>query len=716
MPTHGSTIIRWREAEYLLLAQTLIARYPKRNFGTARSAEALNFDHAEFDIVQRKALPKSRQRIMQSLELARQHIFEAVVKLRGGGGSAEDLAPATPAASGARHPRHRIDKNPRVVWTEPEYKQFALALHSMNPQLHFLNSTDLAGLTTSMMSKAAQTMPEGRQRAIPALEAPRKILLDIYRKARAERDPLFYPPPQLPQPTKHPLPPHQERRMKRAPAPVVETEQELTVKEFTAAHKPAAVAPVPALPDGAPKSREKTIITWTREEWLLLATEMQRLRPGCYLADTGEMVGINSPLVARAQLVLPLARQRHKVANMTFSQNFGPKLLSAFRDLSNRQLTAATAAAKPTASAAQPASAPHAPPVTVPGTTAAPKQAGHNIRWTDDEWLAIATELHRRYPLLKLLNDKTLFSLSSPDVAAAQCILDPSRQRPNLKVVSFKTILRPHLLAAFKELKTRLANPAPAATEVVEAAAVAAPVAKVGSASPVVPIAAVPYTPPPAVTPAEVNVYEAALRPLVDLLVGQLAKQLQPMLARIIETAGAAVLAAATPAPPPPARAPSPFGVIFQADQPRPANPLADAEDEPPPLSTSPSGPSLPTYSKPAPQRAVPGSSAPPRRPQVGVVGGLEHPAHKNELVKEFPDIEFTFIDSPKHVKSIRNCDKVIAVKWASHSLTEKSKRTVGAPRFIRLDGGVSEMKRTIAIWIASGALPGMLASQPGAA
>jgi hypothetical protein len=698
MPAHGKgTIIRWDDAEYLLLTRALLARYPKRNYAAATTPDALTFNHSEFDIVQRKALPKSRQRIMQSLGTARQHIVEILAKLRAEG-DAMVLAPD--AQSPAAVKRHRNDKNPKIKWDEDEYKQFALAMHTLNPELHFLNSTDLAGLTTAMMNKAAQVMPPDRRRVIPALEAPRKILLNIYRKARAERDPLFYPKMELPQPTKYPLTARQQRMFKRAPAPPVETEKEFTVH----AHRPAAATEAPAAAPPAPSAtaaalteyhaakpraaREQTIM-WTREEWLQIATELHRKYPDATLDDT-ELAAITTPDVVRAQLVLPPNRQRPQLKAVGFKAILRPKLVSAFRDLKNRLASAAVAAANPPE--AKPVSAPGRalPPVTPPGTTAAPKESAHHIRWTSDEWLAIATELHRKYPLLKLIDDHSLFCLTSPDVAAAQRVLDPSRQRPGLKVVSFRTILKPQLLAAFKELKVRLANPAPAPNQPAPQVEPVKPAAPEQHAAPVAAIAAVPDT-PPAAAPAEVNPYEAAMKPLVDLLVSQLAKQLQPMLARIIETAGAAVLAAAQPP-----RQPSPYGAIFQADKPRAPTPPAE---DPPPLNTSPAGPSLLNYGvrDPGP------SAARQRRPHIGVVGGLEAGAHKAELAKEFPGIEFTCIDSAKHITRVRNCDKVIGmIKFANHPMTGKAKKTL-KDRWVPLEGGISEMKRAISIWIASG-------------
>jgi hypothetical protein len=471
---------------------------------------------------------------------------------------------------------------------------------------------------------------------------------------------------------------------------------------------------------GEPKSREKMII-WTRDEWLLLANELQRVLPACYLPSADEMVGITSPMVARAQLVLAADRQRPHIAIMAFKTQLAPKLLSAFRDLTNRQLTAATEAARveaePVPPAAKPAPIVHAPPVTIPGTSAAPKEAGHNIRWTKDEWLAIAIKLHHQYPLLNLLDSEHLACLTSGDVAFAQRVLDPSRQRPNLKIVSFKTILKSHLLAAFKELKARLADPAFEPAAVLTAVPVAAPAAQPAPVSPVEPVAvapAAPFTPPAVVAPADMNPYEAALRPLLDLMmhqlaagplldlmVSKLATTLQPMLARTIETAGAAVLAAAPPVAP----APSPFGAIFKTDKPRAASTI---DKDPPPLNTSPSGPSLKNYA----ERAPAASSARQGKPSIGLVGGGENGNDYKELTKTFPGIEFHYVSREKYMKSVKNCDKVIGMnKFSSHNLIDKAKRTVG-DRFVPTDGGLSEMKRMISIWIASGILPGMPATR----
>lgn len=560
-------IVRWNDAEYLLLAEGLIGRYPKRNYAAVSRLEDLDFDVSDLNFVQQRALPRNRQRVMQSLDVARRHIFEAIVALRGNRAPVDAPAPV------------------RVTWSDAEWKLFALTLHTLAPDLHFLNSTDLDGLTTTLMNKAAQIMPAGRQRLLAALEVPRARLLDIYRIARAERDPLFYPPQVLPQAPKMQLTARQERMFKRAPGPVLD------------------VTPAPA-PD------------------------------------------VQAPAVA-----VPVAPATDPV----------PAALTLLPSV-------------PASAAA--AAAPNRP-------------AGRaNVIWTRDEWLLVAAELHRMFPVCHYPDSPDLRGMTSSEVARAQLVLREDRQRQHLKVVSFKSMLRAPLLSAYLDLKNRLASAA--AQDGPAPVAVSAPPADAVAALPPPP----PYTPPPAVLAAmPVNPYEAAFAPLMGLFAQQVAAQIAPLHAQIAALQASVARLSAVPAP---ADAPAPFGAIFHPDKPRPAMlprlvPAAEV---------------APVAAAPAPRVVQP--AAPPRQriPHIGVVGNRN--AYHADLAQEFPGIRFTCIDNAKLMDSVRNCDRVIGmIKWSNHPQIAKAKKAVGE-RFVPIEGGLSDLKRTISIWIASGVFAGL--------
>lgn len=146
------------------------------------------------------------------------------------------------------------------------------------------------------------------------------------------------------------------------------------------------------------------------------------------------------------------------------------------------------------------------------------------VAWTREEWLAIATEIHRANPVANYPQRGNVAGLDTEDVALAQHVLPPERQIRHLKVVSFSQ-LRPQLLEAFGDLKklhdlAKAALPKPTA----------APVPKSWGMMPAVPEA----RPAPVAAPGPVNPYEAAFAPLVDLLLDRLVDRLRPVLAELV--------------------------------------------------------------------------------------------------------------------------------------------------------------------------------------
>lgn len=603
------TKIRWSYDEYVLLAQALIACYPKRNYAAAVLLADLDFERGEFDRVQKRALPKARQRVMQSLDTARRSIFQVLANMRADAASAAPPAPEPAAAPQSVPDPAPLSRQASISWDAQEWKLFAFKLHSMAPDLHLLNSTDLDGLTTTLMNKAALVMAAGRQRSFAAIAVARTRLLEVYREARAVRDPLFYPKLELPQPPKPMLTARQERMFKRAPGPVLDVTPEFVVN----AHRPPPPAQV-------------------------------------------QLTALEAP---------------------------APSLHQAELDRVERTSPAPSAAAL-TLVASSPQPAPAESPAGTPRS---------NIVWTREEWLLLAAELDRMFPLCHYPDSADLHGMTSPEVARAQQVLREDRRRPSLKVVTFKAMLRPHLLSAFRDLKNRLASAA--AQEAAPPAA--APRVALAPPAPVV-SAPAPYTPPAPAVMAPPNPYEIAFKPMMDMfaqqMATQLAAQLQPLQAQIAALQASLARHEAAPA--------SPFGAIFQPDKARPAMaarlvPAAEVIEAAP----APSGP-----------RMVRPSEAPRQRmPHIGVIGNRN--AYHADLAQEFPGIRFTCIDNGKLMDSVKNCDRVIGmIKWSNHPQIAKAKKAAGE-RFVPIDGGLSELKRTISIWIASGILPGVAAPRP---
>lgn len=594
-PLPDDARIRWHEHEWELIARELLKIRP--HLIEANTVGELDIFPSDMFLAQQVLDPARRRSNIPSSK-ARPSIFSALLRLRTviAREQAQRQAEQEKKAKEAKQA-----ESGRIIWTDDEWKSFALSVHSLAPQLDFLHSADLAGLNTTLMNKAAKAMPEHRQRNFPAIEVPRKKLLQIYAQARATRDPLFFPKPALaaqPAPAA-PVTSSAEqpasRAFQRAPAPVAEQPTEFVVN----AHRPAPV------PEPEPTPLEQAIDAFARAP---------------------------APEVATAP--------------------------------------------------------------------------SGNIFWTQDEWLAIATDLHRMYPLLNLLKSETLHGLTSPDVAFAQRVLPANRQRPKLKVVTFGVSLKPKLLLAFRQLRENLERPAPQVEQAAEAPAPQVEVAPRGHEE-LVPVEAQ-ETAEGAfdiTTDTATNPYEAAFKPLVDLFGTQLAAavgaqvraQLAPLTAQI--AALKEQIAALRDAPQPRAQQEpvNKFGVMFQSPRPTPipAEPvLVDRVIE---LSSRPAG---------ASPRA-PTAAATPSAPHIGIFGNRNK--YKAELEHDFPGVRFTCVDSPKRIADLKNCDKAVGmIGWSSHSAIDKLKRTAG-PRFVPVNGSLSDLKRTISIWIASNVIRPLL-------
>lgn len=149
------------------------------------------------------------------------------------------------------------------------------------------------------------------------------------------------------------------------------------------------------------------------------------------------------------------------------------------------------------------------------------------------------------------------------------------------------------------------------------------------------------------------NPWESALRPLVDLFIQQLGAQLVPMIVQALATGKAPAASTA------------------------PASSVTDI--------TALLGNTAKTAAAPKPKKM-----------SIGVCNNRL--TFADELRREFPDVEFTFIEvaNPHLADSVKNCDKVLLMtKWTSHTMQNRLKKQVG-DRLILVNGSVSDIKRVV--------------------
>lgn len=166
-----------------------------------------------------------------------------------------------------------------MQWNEYEWRMFARALHETNPKAGLLYSPTLSMLDQSMLDRAVKLMPEGRQRAVKGPQKVRAILLDIYSKAIASNDTLFFPNG-------------------------VATLSTMPVSPTVIEKKPKK------------KRRPYTRVVWTKDEWVQVAAEIHRLNPLKNYAEADSLRGIKPDEVRWAQRVLPENRRRNGNLNL----------------------------------------------------------------------------------------------------------------------------------------------------------------------------------------------------------------------------------------------------------------------------------------------------------------------------------------------------------------------------------------------------------------
>jgi hypothetical protein len=329
--------VYWSEEEYLALARALIGQVAEfANARTEHDLNALGLGMSLFKSTMEQALAPERRRDLRHLRGVRAPLVAAFGALRG----ERAMTPRKVAVAVSKPPAEPVH------WTEREWEQFATKVAALQPEL---DRTTLAGLSLRALNAAGAAM--GRRREFRALGLARKGLLPAFARLAAPA------------------------RFQRAPAPA---EPVLYVKpEAPAAEAEEAAAPEagPDAAPGAPAADAKpnlwARITWSRDEWLVVAAELHRMFPAQNYPAREQLVGINSQDVAFAQRVLPLARQRRALKLVSMTQ-MRPQLQQAFRTLAAHlaadaaHAAEAAAAPAPPVAGAAPAPAAEAAPAAFP--------------------------------------------------------------------------------------------------------------------------------------------------------------------------------------------------------------------------------------------------------------------------------------------------------------------------------------------------------------
>jgi len=748
----------WTESEMETLARALIAAYPERHLEAATRPYDVVLTDPEFTPVLQASLPVERHGLRPRLSRLKRDLVKALCGL----GKAGALA-----AEGGTDKEHSGNKpvGSKVRWSNDEWRFCALALSTLCPELNLVHAHDLSGITLHKLNLAASMMEQGRQRTFKRLGGAVGQLAQVYAAARKTRDPFYFGSEDAAEAVdaEEPLPipvkpvvywtADEYKAIARELTPIyprILTEGHmpgLTLTELNNAIRAALPAErhrrmanqahirsfgrrlrdaldgkplwganefaqhghiaAEALPDY--RSGPRTL--WNADEWDSLVRQLYLMSPQLEVRfDELTLSLLNEAAstmtrprrffaVSGARRHLDLARARVKANHPSIAAAPEPE----------------PAPAPATAQEAEPALVEETVPAPAPAALPAPvaeladKMFG-KITWTREEWLLVAEQLHRLHPVQNYPFGHSLVGLETEDVAFAQeRVLPLERQRRHLKVASFNSI-RPQLERAFADLRAKLeGKPLPARAEPVpKPAATAGEVAAVvHTAQAPAPAVAVAVAAPTLAQPA-VDPYRAAFAPLVALLAGEVAAQLQPVLTQAIAQVHAAAEAA------------------VQASREALAAQVATAVQEalygkphdPPHLAPvvahlMPALAAVRTASEPAvnqamlqaaPAKNYGDQKAPAeklRRLTVGVLVNRQS-TYKTELEKAFPMIEIRIGDvSMTHAADkIANCDKVICMtKWVDHVASIKLKK-LAKDRYVDCNGGMSDLKRIIGIWL----------------
>lgn len=718
----------WTPNELDGLASALVEKFPERGYEKIEKPYDVHLTDLEFTPILQACLPSERHGLRPRLSRLKRDLVKAFMRIAEGQSSKkkEEQVPVEASVAAAARKVATTAGAQKIRWSNDEWRFYALALHTLCPELRLVDASDLSSVTLHKINLAASMMEPGRRRTFARVGGVIERLAPIYTAARKANDPLFYGKPE-PEPEPQPLQRDPEAGSRLLKHGVFWTAEEylaiaaklqpiyprilsdghmpgLNITELNIAIRQAlpperfrrmanqahirsfgnrlrdALGGKPlwgasdfaqlvqaTAPEQPHDHRSLPRTLWSSAEWDELVRALVRAAPQL----EASFDGLN--LVMLNEVSATMVRPRR-----FFSVSATLRHLEAARD----RIRAGSAPAEPApapAPAPEPAAAPVAPVAKVAPAELADKMFS-KIEWTREEWLLVAEELHRLHRVHNYPFGSSLVGLETEDVAfAQQRVLPLERQKRMLKVASFSS-LKPALERAFLDLRVKLeleqavvAEPAPAAEP--PAAAPAAPVPPV----PAVAAAPAPAAPSVPELPADVSLdpYRAAFAPLVALLAGEVARQLGPLIGTLIEQAVAKLPAAAPAAIEATVRQEAVNQVVAQAAG------LATAQaknygDEKPPAEKE-------------------------RRLTVGILVNRQA-NYRVELEKAFPMVEIRIGDvSMTHAADrIANCDKVICMtKWVDHVAFGKLKK-LAKERYVDCNGGMSDLKRIISIWLRS--------------
>lgn len=487
-------------------------------------------------------------------------------------------------------------------------------------------------------------------------------------------------------------------------------------------------------------------IKWSEQEWLDVATELLKHNPEFLNATNSSAISLKDGSNLRAAIAAALPPERRRAVPPKGGKNTFTKILL--------RCYAKMRAERPGAAAAD---------VSIASV------GHKRVFWTEQEWLLVAQSMARRFPrLLKAQSAEALDFLPS-DVEHAQTVLPAERRRTGkLHTIQIRPRLFEALIEV-KRIKEERAAGAQAAELARQQAVVQAddvapderaraldaafgPADDETDSAPQSPSAmldeaiklaekkvaqrladaeqaaqahrtqmgrvSLPPAPEPQPEPAaaapqfapaagnvlpETNLYEAAFGPLVKpfmaLFAHEIGKALLPQIAATVaqqlkEAVRAEGLISTTQAVDELRRdlahTDRPVGRNLQLDSAIHAA-QAEAQEIPKFLLDKP----LPFLRPPTTPRVV--------KPSIGILGNRN--TYKEELQKEFPELEIICIDTHKKIPSIANCTKAISmVNYIAHAADKRLKTATGL-RYVPLNGNLTDLKRVIAGWVASGAL-----------
>lgn len=263
-------------------------------------------------------------------------------------------------------------------------------------------------------------------------------------------------------------------------------------------------------------------------------------------------------------------------------------------------------------------------------------------RWDAGDWLKIVARIDADYPELNISTTCTVQNIKSSYVREAmKSVIDHWRHRTTFNT----TLMRPSLEQALKDYRLSLAEAKVAAEKrAVEAAA--APKASTASDY-------------PAMDP-----YDAAFKPLVDMIAAEVMRRQQPQLDRIEDM----------------------LRRLMQTN----ATPLEHQMYEGAPH------PTMPSASQPITLR----------RPKVGLVGMMS--VQVQSLEKSYPHIHFVAVESTTEtdvLKKVLHCDRVLGLVRFAKKMDTHLRKHIPA-RYTSVNGTIGEAKRLIDMMLNTGAIP----------